>query len=106
MAAPDPFGSPPICETYIKDCKYSTEAMRTNPTSGAKWPRHDPFGLGDVRSAEEQAAVPDGVCSLTDSKTQWMDCAIPCPAPYPVRARARRTSSATLRSHRPCAHGR
>ena len=86
-AAPDPYGSPPICETYIKDCTYSKEPMRTYTAadgSEVKWPRHDPFGLGDVRSAEEKEAAPDGVCSLSDAKTQWMDCAVPCPAPYEV----------------------
>ena len=29
MAAPDPFGGGPICETYIDDCTYSTEETRT-----------------------------------------------------------------------------
>ena len=93
-AAPDPFGAGPICETFIDDCVYSTEETRTYTRNGAevKYPRHDPIGFGDPRSAADQAAAPDGTCSRSDSKTQWLDCGIPCPAPYPMSADALRSS--------------
>ena len=47
-AAPDPFGGGPICDTYIKDCTYSTESTRTYTKGGKtiKYPRHDPVGFG------------------------------------------------------------
>ena len=81
-AAPDAFGSGPICETYVDDCTYSTEATRTYTKGGktVKYPRHDPIGFG--RPNDGGAA--DGVCSKSDSATQWLDCGIPCPAPYPM----------------------
>ena len=86
-AAPDPFGAGPICTSGLPgdaDCIYSKEATRTFTKGGVemKYPRHDPIGFGDPRSAADQAAAPDGVCSKSDSATQWLDCGIPCPAPY------------------------
>ena len=54
-AANDPFGSPPICETFIDDCTYSND--NTFPTEGH-------------------------TCSKKDSERQWLDCGIPCPAPF------------------------
>jgi len=85
-AAPDAFGAGPICEGFVDDCTYSTEATRTFTKGGVemKYPRHDPIGFGDPRSSDDQALAPDGVCSKSDSSTQWLDCGIPCPAPYPM----------------------
>ena len=82
-AAPDPFGGGPICDTYIKDCTYSTESTRTFTKGGQtiKYPRHDPVGFG---RATGDGGAADGVCSKSDSATQWLDCGIPCPAPYPM----------------------
>jgi len=85
-AAPDPFEAGPICETFVDDCTYSTEETRKFTKGGVEmtYPRHDPIGFGDPRSDEDKEAAPDGVCSKSDSKTQWLDCGIPCPAPYPM----------------------
>ena len=59
-AAPDPFGAGPICETYIDDCTYSTEATRTFTKGGVemRYPRHDPIGFGrpQVRDAARDEA--------------------------------------------------
>lgn len=76
LAAPDPSGAGPICETYIEDCKYSKEETRKYTASDGSqqaYPHSSWFGLGE-----------DGVCTKGDAATQWLDCGIPCPAPFPM----------------------
>jgi len=83
-AAPDPTGAGPICETYVKDCQYSTAETRTFNKGGVemKYPRHDPIGFG---RASGDGGAEDGQCSKSDAATQWLDCGIPCPAPWPMK---------------------
>ena len=82
-AAPDPFGAGPICtSSVVKDCKYSTEETRKVPSlPGGAYPRnYNPWKPGNPRTTAGTA--PDGECSVSDSHTQWLDCGIPCPAPF------------------------
>jgi hypothetical protein len=63
-AVTDPFDSPPICETFIDDCTYSNDK-----TWGA-------YAFGGTETKKE--------CTKKDSERQWLDCGIPCPAPFPM----------------------
>jgi len=75
-AAPDANGAGPICETYIEGCKYSTEETRKYTASDGteqSYPHSSWYDLGK-----------DGVCTKGDAATQWLDCGIPCPAPFPM----------------------
>jgi hypothetical protein len=65
-AAKDPFDSPPICETFIDPCVYSNDK-----TFGA-------YAFGGTETKEE--------CTKKDSERQWLDCGIPCPAPFPMES--------------------
>lgn len=68
-AEQDPSGSPPICETFVDDCTYSNDK-----TFGAYLFGGDP----ETQSKEE--------CTKKDSERQWLDCGIPCPAPFPMES--------------------
>lgn len=75
-AALDPFGAGPICETFIDSCKYSTKQTRTYTAadgSEQSYPHSSLYNLGE-----------DGECTLGDAATQWLDCGIPCPSPFPM----------------------
>lgn len=82
-AAKDPFGGGPICTgAVVEDCKYSTkETRKVSQIAGGKYPRnHNPWKPGTPRTTAGVAE--DGECSSSDSHTQWLDCGIPCPAPF------------------------
>lgn len=63
-AQTDPFGAGPICATFVEGCVYSND-----DTFGA-------YAFGGEESKKE--------CTKKDSERQWLDCGIPCPAPFPM----------------------